>query len=250
MQGLLALYTASPLEYAACMYRRRSTDGIVGMFADIAGRYDLMNTLMSFGMDKRWRKRVVRLARLFPGAAMLDVGAGTGRITLEAARSCPGARIVALDITPEMMAIGRRITPPWVSWDLGGALRLPFPDRSFDAVTSGFMVRNVPDASLSFSEQLRVLKPGGTVVCLDAGPLGQGMLEPLARFHLERIIPWLGAVVTGHAQAYRYLPDSTKAFMDAERTASLMRETGFVEVGFERYMLGAIFIVHGRRPLS
>ncbi|HOJ14284.1 MAG TPA: class I SAM-dependent methyltransferase, partial [Deltaproteobacteria bacterium] len=78
MQGLLALYTASPLEYAACMYRRRSTDGIVGMFADIAGRYDLMNTLMSFGMDKRWRKRVVRLARLFPGAAMLDVGAGTG----------------------------------------------------------------------------------------------------------------------------------------------------------------------------
>jgi demethylmenaquinone methyltransferase/2-methoxy-6-polyprenyl-1,4-benzoquinol methylase len=217
------------------------------MFGAVAPWYDIMNTLMSLGLDRGWRRRVVSLSCLSADGLLLDVGAGTGRITIEAARAFPEAGIVAVDITPEMMAIGMQASPSNVTWVRADALHLPFGSGTFDAVTSGFLMRNVPDVPLAFSEQLRVLKPGGRAVCLDAGPESSSILEPMARFHLDHVIPRLGALVTGHAHAYRYLPESMRAFMDAQTIASVMRAAGFVGVGFERRMLGTISIVHGRR---
>ncbi len=244
------LYSAHPLGYPESVTRQEPDwdARIRGMFARIARRYDLMNTLMSFGMDRRWRRRVMELAGVPAGGLMLDVGAGTGKIAREAARAYPGARIVAADFTPEMMAVGREGSPANVVWVLADAMSLPFRDRTFDAVTSGFLVRNVRDMPGVLAEQLRVLRPGGRVVCLDAGPPALHTLEPVARFHLNHVIPRLGALVTGDAQAYRYLPESTQAFVDAPRIARAMEEAGFAFTQTERYMFGTINVVHARRP--
>ncbi|HQI82483.1 MAG TPA: ubiquinone/menaquinone biosynthesis methyltransferase [Deltaproteobacteria bacterium] len=218
------------------------------MFGSIAHRYDFMNTLMSFGMDRSWRRRTVELAGLPASGLMLDVGAGTGRIILEAARRHPDARFVAADITPEMMQVGRRATPRRARWCCANALELPFGDAAFDAVVSGFLVRNVPDIAQAFAEQHRVLKPGGRVVCLDAGPPPDTVLKPLVRIHLNWVIPLLGGLITGDLHAYRYLPDSTQAFKTAEEVAGIMEEAGFSGIRYERRMMGTINIVHGMKP--
>lgn len=218
------------------------------MFGGIAHRYDLMNTLMSFGRDRFWRKRVVDLAALPSGGVMLDVGAGTGKIGLEASRTYRDARIIAVDLTREMMMVGMRHSPERLTWFCADALILPFRDATFDAVTSGFLVRNVMDIRRAFGEQFRVVKPGGRVICLDAGPPPENVLNPLMKFHLNRIIPRLGALISGDPAAYKYLPASTQAFKTAEELAALMESSGFTGVAYERHMLGSINIVHGKRP--
>lgn len=223
-------------------------DQIRNMFGNIAHRYDLMNTLMSFGMDLLWRKRVVKLAELPRHGMMLDIGAGTGKISLEASRAYRDARIVALDLTAGMMKIGIMNCPPTVKWSCADALELPFRGSMFDAVTSGFLVRNVTDIRKAFEEQFRVVKSGGRVICLDAGPPPDNFLKPLMKIHLNVVIPRLGAFITGDSSAYRYLPASTQAFKTAEEIAALMRDVGFVDVVFERRMFGAINIVYGKRP--
>lgn len=218
------------------------------MFGNIAHRYDLMNTLMSFGRDRFWRKRVVDLAALPSGGVMLDVGAGTGKIGLEASRAYRDARIIAVDLTREMMMVGMRHSPGRLTWFCADALILPFRDATFDAVTSGFLVRNVMDIRRAFGEQFRVVKPGGRVICLDAGPPPENILNPLMKFHLNRIIPRLGALISGDPAAYKYLPASTQAFKTAKELAALMESSGFTGVAYERHMLGSINIVHGKRP--
>lgn len=232
------------------MNRVSWNDQIRTMFGNIAHRYDLMNTLMSFGMDRHWRKRVVGLARLPHGGLMLDIGAGTGKISLEAARTYTDAHIVAIDLTATMMKVGRKARTAQVRWSCADALELPFRSSMFDAVTSGFLVRNVPDIRRAFDEQFRVVKPGGRVICLDAGPPPEGMLKPLVLIHLNLVIPWVGAIITGDRAAYRYLPASTQAFKTAEEISNLMSDVGFTEVAYERHMFGTINIVHGKRPGS
>ncbi len=223
-------------------------DQMRAMFGSIAHRYDFMNTLMSFGRDRSWRRRVVELADLPPRGVMLDVGAGTGRISLEASRRFDDARIVAADLTAEMMRIGMKDCPSQVKWTCADALWLPFPDSTFHAVSSGFLVRNVPDIRRAFSEQLRVVAPGGRVICLDAGPPPENLLKPLMKIHLNTVIPRLGALISGDRSAYRYLPASTQAFKTAREIASIMESVGITGVKFERHMFGTISIVYGRKP--
>lgn len=221
---------------------------IKDMFSRISKRYDIMNTIMSFGMDRVWRKRVVELASVPFGGAILDVGAGTGRITIEAAFRYPWAKVYAADITPEMMALGIKDSPGNVTWVQADALHLPFKEAVFDAVTSGFLLRNVPDARKALAEQFRVLKPGGRVVCLDAGPPDVHVLEPVVKFYLDKIIPCIGRLVTGDEKAYKYLPESAQNFMDARGIAGTMIEAGFTDPICERFMFGTINLVHARRP--
>lgn len=221
---------------------------IRAMFGSISGRYDLMNTLMSLGRDRSWRRRVVELAGIGAGSLVLDVGAGTGMIAREASRRHRDAWIVAADLTTQMMKVGKEARTDRVGWCCADAMELPFPEGAFDAVTSGFLVRNVRDVAAAFAEQFRVVRPGGTVVCLDAGPPPEGLLRPLIRVHLNLVIPLLGALVTGDRAAYRYLPDSTQSFRTAHELALLMERAGFEGVRFERRMLGTISIVSGRRP--
>ncbi len=218
------------------------------MFARIAGRYDTMNRLMTFGQDVRWRQTVIRLANLPVGGRLLDIATGTGDIADEGRRQVPGLRAVGGDFTIEMMRAGRRLPGrAGIEWTAADTLALPFPDNTFDAVTSGFLMRNVIDVPGAFREQWRVTKPGGRVVVLESSPPKDNLLKPFIRMHLNYVIPTLGRLVTGERDAYRYLPDSTQAFQGPEQLAETMRAAGFVDVSYQLFMFGTIGIHVGTK---
>jgi demethylmenaquinone methyltransferase/2-methoxy-6-polyprenyl-1,4-benzoquinol methylase len=218
------------------------------MFARIAGRYDLMNRLMTGGQDVGWRRQVIQLAQAPPGGKLLDLGTGTGDLAFEALRQQPALRAVGGDFTLEMMRVGRaRPDGGRVRWAGTDALNLPFPDDTFDAVTSGYLMRNVTDVRRAWAEQHRVLKPGGRTVCLDTTPPPRGVLRPFIEFHLHVVIPSLGRLVAGASDAYTYLPDSTENFLPAERLAEQMTQAGFRDVQFRRLMLGTMAIHWGTK---
>jgi demethylmenaquinone methyltransferase/2-methoxy-6-polyprenyl-1,4-benzoquinol methylase len=132
-----------------------------------------------------------------------------------------------------------------VEWCAANALSLPFPSESFDAVVSGFLLRNVPDIRQALAEQVRVLKPGGRLAALDTTRPRPSLLAPLVQFHLRVVIPLLGRLVTGQPDAYRYLPESTQSFLFAEQLSERMREAGLSQVGFRVMMLGTVAIHWG-----
>jgi demethylmenaquinone methyltransferase/2-methoxy-6-polyprenyl-1,4-benzoquinol methylase len=226
------------------------TVGVREMFGRISGSYDLMNRLMTLGRDRSWRRYVVKKAALPKGGRLLDVGTGTGGISLEALRSDPALSVTAMDFSFRMMQVGRRRpTGQSVLWCHADALNLPFPDATFDAVTSGYLVRNVIDARQAFEEQMRVVRPGGRVVCLDTSPVPLNALRPFILFHLKVMIPLLGYLVTRNREAYIYLPESTQAFMTPDRLAAIMRSVGLKDVSYRRFMLGTIAVHTGLRPV-
>lgn len=211
------------------------------MFARIAGRYDLMNRLMTGGQDVAWRQAVMAQAQLPPNGKLLDLGSGTGDLAFEALRVQPQAYVVGGDFTLEMMRVGQqRPQGHRIRWVGTDALNLPYPDNVFDVVTSGYLMRNVVDVRRAWAEQLRVLKPGGRVVCLDTTPPPQNLLRPFIQFHLHVVIPVLGRLIAGASDAYTYLPDSTEGFLPAEQLAERMRAVGFKQVSFRRLMLGTM----------
>ncbi|MBM4423460.1 MAG: ubiquinone/menaquinone biosynthesis methyltransferase [Chloroflexi bacterium] len=220
------------------------------MFARIASRYDLMNRLMTGGQDVRWRKEVIRLAHLPPNGKLLDLGTGTGDLAAEALRQNPTVIPVGGDFTLEMMRVGK--TDPArrpLRFTASDALDLPFPDSTFDAVTSGYLMRNVIDVSRAWAEQCRVLKPGGRVVCLDTTPPPRNFLYPFIHFHLHAVIPAMGRLIAGSSDAYTYLPDSTENFLPAEQLAGRMKQAGFKNVRYRRLMFGTMAIHWGEKGL-
>ncbi|MFM8322402.1 MAG: class I SAM-dependent methyltransferase [Chloroflexota bacterium] len=225
---------------------------VQGMFTQIAGRYDLMNRIMTGGQDVAWRREAIHRCALQPGQRLLDLGAGTGDLAREALRQSPGVQVTAADFTLEMMRIGRQRhaarDPHGLNWSAADATRLPFPAESFDAVVSGFLLRNVNDLPLSLSEQYRVLRPGGRFVSLDTTPPPNNLLKPFIRIHLHYIIPALGRLIAGQADAYTYLPESTEGFLRPEQTAVRLQEAGFEQVGFAPRMFGTMAIHWGRKP--
>jgi len=228
---------------------------VQAMFARLARRYDRMNRLMTFGQDMRWRREVTQRAQLPPSGLLLDIGAGTGDLARQALKLCPTCRAVAADFTLEMMRIGQQRTETVtdeadrLSWCGADAQQLPFPEASFDAVVSAYLLRNVSDRLQALQEQHRVLRPGGWVVVLDTSP-PRSLLAPLIRFYLHRVIPVLGRLITGQAEAYRYLPDSTESFLEPEQLAQLLEQAGFTAVGFRRRMFGTMAIHWGRKAAS
>jgi len=216
---------------------------VQSMFTKIAHRYDLMNRLMTGGQDIRWRREVIQLAKLRPNASLLDLGTGTGDLAREALTQFPQARVTAADFTLEMMRVGKKSGE--LNFSSADALNLPFKDKTFDAVVSGFLMRNVTDVQQALKEQFRVLKPGGRIVVLDTTRPRKNILSPFIKFHMHVIIPTIGGLLSGMRDAYTYLPDTTEGFLTAEELTVRMVAVGFRRVNFKRLMFGTIAIHWG-----
>ncbi len=218
---------------------------VQSMFTKIAHRYDLMNRLMTGGQDIRWRKQVIKLARLTPNAALLDLGTGTGDLAREALLQQPQAKVTAADFTIEMMRVGNKNGN--LEWSASDALNLPFKNITFDAIVSGFLMRNVTDIQQALKEQYRTLKPGGRIVILDTTRPKKNLLSPFIWLHMHFIIPTIGGLLSGERDAYNYLPDTTENFLTAEQLAARMIAVGFKKVDFKRMMFGTIGIHWGEK---
>jgi demethylmenaquinone methyltransferase/2-methoxy-6-polyprenyl-1,4-benzoquinol methylase len=216
------------------------------MFTDIAPRYDLMNRLMTLGRDRVWRRAVVELCNLPRYGQLLDVATGTGDIGYEALRRDLSLDVVGIDLTREMMLRGRAkaarrdasTTPISFPFAEADALALPFGDNTFDAATSGFMMRNVVDIPRAFAEQRRVVKPGGRVVCLEITLPRTPVFGPLFRFYFFKVVPLVGGIITGQRSAYTYLPHSALKFPQPPELAQIMRSVGLADVQYKLAMPG------------
>ena len=221
-----------------------------GMFARIAGRYDLMNQLMTLGRDRVWRRYSVTRAQVAAGGYVLDVATGTGDLAFEVLRQQPEARVAGLDFTPEMLALARQkgagqgAAPGWVAAD---ALRLPFAGEAFDAVVTGFALRNVTDIPAAFAEMARVTRGGGRVACLEIAKPAPGLFRRLFEVYFYRLVPMIGAAITGQRSAYTYLPHSLTAFLTPDEIVQVMGETGWRQVVCRRMMLGTVAVHEGVR---
>ncbi len=217
------------------------------MFARIARRYDLMNRLMTGGQDVRWRQLMVRQAALAPGGRFLDIATGTGDVAFEALHQQPGqALTVGADFTLPMMHVGQaRAAGRPVRWTAADTLRLPFPDDTFDAVASGFLMRNVVDVAAALAEQRRVTCPGGRVLVLDVPRPPDTLWGRLFRFYFHQIVPRLGGLISGQPDAYAYLPRSADAFLRPDELAAAMEAAGLREVGYQMLMLGTVALYKG-----
>jgi demethylmenaquinone methyltransferase/2-methoxy-6-polyprenyl-1,4-benzoquinol methylase len=213
------------------------------MFARIAQRYDSMNRLMSAGQDGAWRRAVVRAVQLPANGRILDVATGTGDMMVEALRQHPDARVVGSDFTFEMMQAGQgKPQTERIRWCAADALHLPFADATFDAVTSGFGVRNFIDREQAFHEQRRVLKDGGRVVCLEISKPPRNVLRPFFLLYFNRLVPIVGGIISGQRDAYTYLPQSVNEFLTPDELKAVMERAGLREVRYQRLMMGTVAI--------
>ncbi len=218
------------------------------MFQRIAPHYDLMNRLMTGGQDVYWRKIVIRWAQIPPQGRVQALGTGTGDLAQEALRRVPGCKVTAADFTLKMMLVGKQRPDRMHAWAGADALNLPFPDNTFDAVISGFLLRNVVDLQCALEEQLRVLKPGGRLVALDTTRPKPSPFSPFIHFYMRRFIPFLGGLLTGSREAYVYLPTTSENFLWAEDLKTIILSTGFEHACFKRLMFGTIAIHCAEKP--
>jgi demethylmenaquinone methyltransferase/2-methoxy-6-polyprenyl-1,4-benzoquinol methylase len=219
-----------PSTKAAGSHELVPNPGSGAMFDGIAPRYDLLNRLMSFGLDRGWRKKTVRALALAPGARALDLATGTADVAMAIARTHPDCRVVGIDPSLGMLEIGRRKLADQnladrITLQAGDAQALDLDDDSFDGVCIAFGIRNVPDRARALAEMARVTRPGGRVAILELSEPQRGLLAPLARFHIRRLVPRLGALLSG-SNEYRYLQRSIAAFPPPEEFADLMRAAG------------------------
>lgn len=222
------------------------------LFVNVSPHYDRLNRLMSAGMDNSWRRYALGQTGLQPGDLLLDVATGTGDVALEALNLMPGIRVVGVDFTLEMVRRGREkaagrssIRPDSLHWGGGDALQLPFPGDTFDAAISAFLIRNVLDIRRAFSEQRRVVKPGGRVVCLEISRPEMPVFSSLFPVYFNRLVPILGGLVSGHRYAYDYLPESLSRLPSPAEIRKIMEEVGLREVRSRPLNLGTVTVYAG-----
>jgi demethylmenaquinone methyltransferase / 2-methoxy-6-polyprenyl-1,4-benzoquinol methylase len=222
------------------------------VFRSVARRYDLMNDLMSGGLHRAWKDALVTAVNPPRGArpfGLLDIAGGTGDIAFRVvAAGGPGTRVTVCDINPEMLAVGRerateRGLDDAVGFVDGNAEALPFPDRSFDACTIAFGIRNVPRIDAALAEAYRVLKPGGRFLCLEFSTVDVPGLDTLYDLYSFNVIPALGRSVAGDADAYRYLVESIRRFPKPQAFAAMIAAAGFRRVS-ARPLTGGVVALH------
>jgi demethylmenaquinone methyltransferase/2-methoxy-6-polyprenyl-1,4-benzoquinol methylase len=223
-----------------------TADVVRAMFTRIASRYDLMNSLMTGGRHHAWRRLVARAVAAAPAGSVLDLATGTADLAIAIRHADAGRLVVGADFAEGMLAQargklhgrGERMIP-LVAAD---AMTLPFPSRSFAAVTSAFLLRNLEDLERGLREMRRVTRPGGLVLTLDIVRPGAPVWGSLFGFYFHRVVPAIGSVVAGDRSAYTYLPNSVDRFVTPDQLARLMERVGFRDVTFRRLALGTIAI--------
>jgi demethylmenaquinone methyltransferase / 2-methoxy-6-polyprenyl-1,4-benzoquinol methylase len=213
------------------------------MFDRIAPRYDLVNTILSGGLDGRWRREAAAATLLKPGQSALDVACGSGRLTAELAKRAVGGRVVGLDFSPAMLDKAR-VANPGLDFVKGDALRLPFWDGDFDVATMAFGLRNLADPRLGLAELARVAR---RVVVLEFVKPPVSLFGALYRFHLRQVLPRVGAAVSGAPDAYRYLSDTVDSYRTGPQLAELAASADWSAVAFRGLTLGTVGLLTGHR---
>ncbi len=219
------------------------------LFSRIANRYDTMNTILSLNMDKSWRQRALEVASPKSGERWLDVCCGTGKLTLEIRRILGSdSEVIGLDFNKSMLEIAKmaevqaKLSSP-VRWMEADAMDLPFSDETFDGVTIGFGLRNLPDLDCGIQEMMRVLKPGGRWMCLELSHPVWPIFRQGHGLFVRYVVPRIGNLGHGDEMDYQWLPESLRRFPGAEELAERMRQANMTEVGFIR-LNGGIAAVH------
>jgi len=215
------------------------------MFDAVAERYDLLNDVLSFGQDRRWRSVVARLVAASPGDVVLDIAAGTG--TSSRAFTAAGARCVACDFSLGMLAVGAAKPAERVSFVAGDALALPFADRAFDAVTVSFGLRNVTDPDAALAEMMRVTRPGGRLVVCEFSHLPVRLLDAAYQRYLAMALPMVAGRLSRNAGAYSYLAESIKNWPARQELAARIGAAGWSEVSWRNLTLGVVAVHVARR---
>lgn len=223
---------------------------VTQMFNRISGSYDLLNRMLSLGIDVRWRKVLVGKLRLAQPSRVLDVATGTADLALAIAEALPAAHVTGLDIAEEMLVIGRtkiekRGLANRIQLETGDAERLPYPDGSFDAITVAFGVRNFEDLGQGLGEMYRVLKPGGRLFVLEFSQPKGWLFRPIFQLYFKYLLPLVGRLTSKDARAYQYLFESVQAFPEGETFLELMRNKGFEQTGWTSLTFGTCAIYEG-----
>lgn len=218
---------------------------VAAMFDEVAPTYDLTNTLLSFGQDRRWRKLVTRAVDPRAGQAILDLAAGTGASS--AAFLKPDVRVVAGDFSEGMLAVGRKRHPE-IEFVYADATKLPFKPGEFDAATISFGLRNVVDVPKALSEMFKVLKPGGRIVICEFSKVTNPILRPFYNLYLKRLLPGFSGLFSKTPEAYSYLSESILAWPSQSELAAKIKAAGFERVTYKNLTFGIVAIHVGFKP--
>lgn len=219
------------------------------MFADIAGRYDLLNRIISLGLDRRWRRRLAKAMAPDAGDRFLDLACGTGDQAIELLRIQPGCQVLAADPVTGMLSIARQKQPhlPVLACE---SETLPFPDACFSGVTITFGIRNFSFLSLGLREVIRVIEPGGRLGILEFARPSSGFLASAAGWYVNTVIPFIGRLLAGSA-AYNYLPESIDVFPAPDRIMAKLKNWGLVDVRARSMLAGLVILYLGKKaPLN
>jgi demethylmenaquinone methyltransferase/2-methoxy-6-polyprenyl-1,4-benzoquinol methylase len=224
---------------------KENPEMVRGLFSDIAGRYQVVNHLLSGGLDFYWRAIAVRLIRSWNPAAALDVATGTGDLAMAIRKTCPDARVVGADFCAPMLEVARKNGLPELV--VADGMNLPFADKNFDVVTAAFGLRNMASWEKGLSEMARVLKPGGHLLILDFSLPTLPIIRPLYRAYLHHVLPIMAGIVTGRKDAYEYLGVSIEQFPSGSKMISLIQSCGFRQAKGYPMTLGTVSIYTAER---
>lgn len=231
-----------------------SSERVKDIFSVIAKKYERFNAVSSFGAYKLWLAGMAKQAPIEPNHDVLDIAGGTGDVTFTMAREKRPAHIQCTDLVPEMLEVARAHYDEGASagvpvdFQVVDAQDIPYDDASYDVITMAYGIRNMPDRPRALAEMLRVLKPGGALVCLEFSTPPNGLWRALYSFYLKHLIPFWGGLITGDREGFVYLARSIKAFPDQKGLAQMMRDAGFVDVTWKNYTGGIASVHVARKP--
>lgn len=230
----------------------KKSDNVAAMFNSIAAKYDFLNHFLSLGIDKMWRRRLVKqLAKSNP-RQVLDIATGTGDLAIQLAKHHKSVNITGVDISENMLSIGRekilkRKLEGRINLKQANSMSLPFADGEFDAAMVAFGVRNFEDLSKGITDIHRVLKDGGSLYVLEFSMPSRFPMRNLYRFYFRRVLPFVGGIVSGSKSAYTYLPESVFAFPEKEKFVEIMANAGFKNCSYKRLTFGVASIYVGSK---